>query len=321
MRIHPLHWVLIIILVLFYHYSLRNHHHQHWSAILEPQRSPWKKLYKDGDTKSFLHMMSLTRHAFGSLLDYLFDLEEIASCYRCRWPRSLDPDGYLGLLLFHLGSKMQYGHLCLIFGITLSVCSRVINMMLKRMARLLRDHPFARVRFPDDAKMRDFTNMVQWREPMVNDIIGFLNGVLFPVQCTDERIRQNAMYCGYNCDTMINNVIAYGPDGKVFIAAVNYSGSWEDKSLFARFLHYVKRKIGLHKICVNQGFPRSGDTHGTFVGPVTKQQAQRLHRGVQNYLLKISNVHTSLRQASKWGMCGLQGTFPCCKSCLPSNSV
>jgi hypothetical protein len=83
----------------------------------------------------------------------------------------------------------------------------------------------------------------------------------------------------------------------------------------------VKRKIGAYKICVDQGFPRSGDTHGTFVGPVTKQQAQRLHREVQNYLLNINNVHTSLWQASEWGMCGLQGTFPCCKSCFPSNSV
>jgi hypothetical protein len=82
----------------------------------------------------------------------------------------------------------------------------------------------------------------------------------------------------------------------------------------------VKRKIGAYKICVGQGFPRSGDAHGTFVGLVMKRQAQRLHCDIQNYLLKISNVHTSLWQASKWGVRGLQGTFPCCKSHLPSNS-
>ncbi len=82
-------------------------------------------------------MTGLTGCAFGLLCDYLFDLEEIASHYRRGWPRSLDPDGYLGLLLFYLGSKMQYGHLCLIFGITPSVCSRVINTMLKRTVQLL----------------------------------------------------------------------------------------------------------------------------------------------------------------------------------------
>jgi hypothetical protein len=170
-------------------------------------------------------MTGLTRRAFGLLLDYLFDLEEIASCYRCGRPCSLDPDEYPGLLLFYLGSKMQYGHLCFIFGITPSVCSRVINMMLKRTVRLLRDHPFARVRSPDDAKMRDFANMVQRREPMINDIISFLDRVSFLVQCTDKQIRQNAMYCGYDCDIMVNNVIAYGPDVKVFFAAINFPGS------------------------------------------------------------------------------------------------
>ncbi len=108
---------------------------------------------------------------------------------------------------------------------------------------------------------------------MVNDIIHFLDGVLFLVQCTDEWIRQNAIYCGYDCDMMVNNVLVYGPDGKVFFAAVNFPGSWADGSLLAHFLHYVKRKIRAYKICVDQGFPRSGDAHGTFVSSVTKRQA------------------------------------------------
>ena len=54
--------------------------------------------------------------------------------------------------------------------------------------------------------------------------------------------------------------------------------------------------------------------------PVTKRAVRRLHRDVRDYLLRISNVHTSLWQASEWGMCGLQGTFPRCKKRLPSDS-
>ena len=317
----PLHQVLLIVLLLQYHNSIRDRHMLHRSAILQPQRSPWRKLFESGDESSFLHMTGLTRRAFVSLLGYLFDLEKIARHRKRGRPRSLSPDGYLGLLLFYLGSKMNYSHICLIFGITPSVCSRAINMMLKRTVQLLRDHPLAKVEFPGEAKMRDFASMVQRREPMVDDIIGFMDGVSFPVQCTDERLAQNAMYCGYDCDTMVNNVFAYGPDGKVFFAAVNFPGSWADGSLTARFLPYMKRKLGEYKICVDQGFPRSGDAHGIFVGPIAKRQAQRLHRDVRNYLLKISNIHTSLRQASEWGMRGLQGTFPRCKSRLPSDSA
>jgi hypothetical protein len=81
----------------------------------------------------------------------------------------------------------------------------------------------------------------------------------------------------------------------------------------------MKSRMLPYKICVDQGSPQSGDAYGMFVGPITKRAARRLHRDVRDYLLLISNVHTSLRQASEWGMHGLQGTFPRCKKRLPSD--
>jgi hypothetical protein len=81
----------------------------------------------------------------------------------------------------------------------------------------------------------------------------------------------------------------------------------------------MKKRIGRFKICVDWGFPRGGDASGTFVGPVSKRHARRIHRDVHNYLLRISNVHTLLWQANEWGMRGIQGTFPRCKKCLPSD--
>jgi hypothetical protein len=118
---------------------------------------------------------------------------------------------------------------------------------------------------------------------------------------------------------MVNNMFAYGPDGVVFFAAINFPGSWANGSLTARFLHKMKSRMLPYKICVDQGFPWSGDAYGTFVGPITKRAAQHLHRDVRDYLLLISNIHTSLRQASEWGMHGLQGTFLRCKKRLPSD--
>jgi hypothetical protein len=151
----------------------------------------------------------------------------------------------------------------------------------------LRDYPFAKVKFPDREKMREYAAMVEVREPIVNDIIGFMDGVSFSTKCMDEGVEQNAMYCGYDCNTMVNNVFASGPNGKVFFAAINFPGSWADGSLMARFLHKMKRKIGNYKICVDQGFPQSGAMHGTFVGPITKWAARCLHPEVRDYLLCI----------------------------------
>ncbi len=189
---------------------------------------------------------------------------------------------------------MHYKHLCLILGLTLSVCGHAINGMPQRTVRLLNNHPFAMVKFPDNAKMREYADMIQARELLVDDIIGFMDGISFLTECTCKLVQQNAFYCQYDCDTMVNNVFAYGPNGKVFFATVNFPESWADGSLTAWFLHQMKRRIGGYKICVDQGFPRSGDACGTFVGPVKKRQARHLYCDVRNCLLWVSNVHTSL---------------------------
>jgi hypothetical protein len=81
--------------------------------------------------------------------------------------------------------------------------------------------------------------MVNHWEPAISDVIGFMDGVSFTPECTSERVTQNAFYCGYDCDTTVNNVFAYFPDGKVFFCTLNYPGSWGDSSLTAGFLPHI----------------------------------------------------------------------------------
>ena len=205
-------------------------------------------------------MTGLSPPSFTLLLGYLFDLEDIVRHCQHGCPRLLGPKGCLGLLLFYLGSTVNYKCLCMLFGITPSVCSRMINMMLKKVVRRYRSHPIAQVKFPDTAKMREFVDMVQEREPLVSNIIGFMDGVSFPAEYTDKRVEQNAYYCGYDCDTMVNNMFAYGPDGKVFFAAINFPGSWADGSLTACFLGHLKARSGNIKSVLTRDFPGVG-TH------------------------------------------------------------
>jgi hypothetical protein len=126
---------------------------------------------------------------------------------------------------------------------------------------------------------------------------------------------------GYECDTTVNNMFTYGPDGKVFFAAINFPGSWADGSLCAWFLYSIRQRIGPYKICVDKGFPRSGDAWNILVGPMNERSARQLHPAMFDYMLRVSNVYTSrvsnvytsLRQSSEWGMRALQGSFPHCK--------
>ena len=165
---------------------------------------------------------------------------------------------------------MHIKHLCLIFGITPTRCSAVICHLLRAIPSKLQLHAFAKVVFPNNEKMAEFAAMIEQREPLAHDVIGFMDGVALKTECTSERVTQNTFYNGYECDTTVNNVFTYGPDGEVFFMAMNFPGSWADGSLCARFLDLIQRRIGHYKICADQGFPRSGDAWNILVGPMNE---------------------------------------------------
>ena len=55
--------------------------------------------------------------------------------------------------------------------------------------------------------MQQFAEMISIREPTISNIFRFMDGLGLATEMTDERIQQNAYYCGYDCDTMVNNVL------------------------------------------------------------------------------------------------------------------
>jgi hypothetical protein len=310
-------YLALLILLIHASNSIRDRTKLHRCSLLSHNESPWIKLYRHGDASSFLNMTGLTRHAFSLLHDVLFVGQQPQRMGR---PRLMESTAQLGLFLFYLGSTMGMKHLCMIFGITPSTCSEVIDKMLHLVVRKLKRHPMAAVKFPDAEKMEYFARLINQREPEVDDVIGFMDGLSLVSECTSEVFEQNAMYNGYHSETMVNNIIAYGPDGKVFLAAINFPGSWHDGSITANILPYIRERIGNYKMCIDQGFPRSGDASFILVGPISRRQARRLAANLRQYLLTISNVYVSLRQASEWGMRGLQGTFPRFKKRLPGNA-
>jgi len=97
--------VLIVVLLFQLHNSIRTRQYLHRPVIVSPSDSPWQRLYEQAYPSSFLHMTGLTWQCFVMLLSALFDHEEILPHLR-HWrgrPRSLRPEGCLGLLLFYLG--------------------------------------------------------------------------------------------------------------------------------------------------------------------------------------------------------------------------
>ena len=70
-------------------------------------------------------LTGFTRSALNVFYHILFDDEPATD--RAGRPQSLHPYAQLGLYLLFIGSKMNYKHLCMIFGVTPMVCSRTIT--------------------------------------------------------------------------------------------------------------------------------------------------------------------------------------------------
>ena len=116
--------ICLLLLLIHASNSVRNRTKLRRCALLSPHESPWAKLYHCGDASSFLTMTGMSRQAFSLLHDILFLGEQSQRTGR---PPLMQSTGQLGLFLFFIGSTMGYKHLCMLFGITPSVCSRIIN--------------------------------------------------------------------------------------------------------------------------------------------------------------------------------------------------
>jgi hypothetical protein len=253
---HRVRYLALLLLLIHANNLVRNRSYLHRCALLAPAESPWTKLYHHGGAPSFLMMTGMSRQAFLQLFDILF-IDGHQQHYRGGRPPLMDPIAQLGLYLFFVGSTMGIKHLCLIFGVIPSVCSCTITAMLSLVVQKLKRHPWARVKFPDVDQMASFARQIKSREPEVDDVIGFMDGLLLTSECTSEMLEQNSMYNGYHSNTMVNNLIAYGPDSKVFLCAVNFPGSWHDGSITANILPYIRERIGSYKMCVDSGLTQS----------------------------------------------------------------
>ena len=139
----------LIFCLLLYYNSLRNRSFLTRSALNSPSESAWAKLYHYGDDNSFLNLTGFNRHSFNELRSAIFGHEDVPARKRGR-PMLLDEPAQLGLLLYFLGSPMHYKHICQLFGIVPSTASTCINNMLRLVCEKLKNHPYSKIKLPNE---------------------------------------------------------------------------------------------------------------------------------------------------------------------------
>jgi hypothetical protein len=267
-----------------------------------------------------MYASGMNRAAFAELVTVLFGTQDSATVGEKRGrPKMLENEDKLGMYLIWLNSTLRTKHLCMLFGVVPSSVTSCITEMRKLICNILITNPASEIKFPDEDRKQYYASLCQRREPSVDNVIGFVDGVSLQTQCSSDPAIQSSFYNGYHHDTMVNNVFAFSPEGKIIMACINYPGSWHDSQVAAKLISKVIRAIGNYCLCVDQGFPRSGDCFGKFVGPVSKRQFKNIAPELRHIVMEKSNIYVSLRQASEWGMRALQATFGRLKTRLPSD--
>jgi len=108
----------------------------------------------------------------------------------------------------------------------------------------------------------------------------------------------------------------FAPTGKIIFSCINFPGSWHDSQVILSLISKVVENIGDFKICLDQGFPRSGDLLNKFAEPISRRSRQNLPDETRREVLRRHNIFVSLRQSLEWGMRSPQGTFTRIKSRL-----
>lgn len=307
----------LFLLVLNYYNNLRDRKYVIRRALQLPHDSAWTHLRLHGDNRSFLTITGLSRRAFGTLHGILFP---VVGGVRMGRPPQITSVDKLGMYLLFLGSRMTIDELCLIFGVVPSTMSEVIKEMMGLLVAKLSRNGSSCVKFPSKLEMAHYAELCRRRQPIVHNVIGFVDGLSIPVQCNDSEEAQKKDYNGYHRDTACNNVFAFSPTGRVIYACINYPGSWHDSMVSQKLTTHVAQNIGCYALCVDQGFKRSGEMFAKYVGPISKRRVANIAPVLLHNELLLSNAYTQLRQAAEWGMKALQGAFTRLKSRLTSDS-
>jgi hypothetical protein len=133
----------------------------------------------------------------------------------------------------------------------LSYSQKILWMTVKR----LRYHPFARISFPNEQKMREYADMIRMRKPTIDNVIGFMDRLGLATEMTSKRIQQNAYYCGYDCDKMEQCISIWSRWQSIFLCN-ELSGEVVGWNTHSAFFSHIKERIGDYKLCVDQ------DSHG-----------------------------------------------------------
>ena len=142
-----------------------------------------------------MNRVRIDRASFDSLLQYFSQNYAANEGGRGR-PRKKTNAETLGILLQYFGGTMLNGSLCLTFGVPPASLSRMLTEGTVALLEALRSHPDARITWPSKRLQRKWAELAKLKEPLIENVWGFVDGKNLRVQSPSPIDLQNAYYSG-----------------------------------------------------------------------------------------------------------------------------
>jgi hypothetical protein len=289
----------------------------HMRALVSRMHSPWAKVYRSKCDLAFMHTMGLDVAAFHKLMPEFNRLyckftlagKKITSKHASLSQRVLDSASVLGLLLHWLATKAEEKYLCLIFGCVDGTLNRYKNFGIGILMKVLRIRKDCRVDFPNKHEQQELAKLVQKKEPLVEGVWGFLDGLNLQSRSPGDIDAQNAMYNGWLHGTHASCIFVWRADGLLAHATLNAPGSWHDALLGSLGLYSSldRRCHGVSAIACDSAFPKP--TRCPHIVRVGKEEDRPEDENELLVYEALQNALISVRQAAEWGMGTFQASF------------
>lgn len=294
-------------------------------SLLDPEHSPWQKLYDSKDDAALITVTGMDHEAFTHLLDIYFPLfdnhtpwtgdHDGTTWKRLRYPHSagrgrrriITPAASLGLVLAWYRFRGAEFILQGWFGFTGTHNNVWLRFGRRMLYRALRKHPEARVQFPSAAEIETLKEICSARHPVLEHVYCFADGLKLTLEAASGVNIQGMYYNGWTHDHYITNLFVFSICGRIIACVVNAPGSLHDSTLATwggvyQKLHDAFDATG-GMCCVDSAFQSSNNDY-------LIKSAQDTTKAVTQRDFDIIRQATSLRQAAEWGMHAIQSSMP-----------
>lgn len=204
--------------------------------------------------------------------------------------------------------------LSMVFGLTSTPLYKWLKYSRKVLLYVLQNHPDAIIRPPSDEEVEAYVAAIgrKYEALGTKRVWGAADGLKVKLQHSNNWAIQSMYYNSWVCDTYINSVLVFAPDGRIRMTTYNCPGTWHDSTM-AEYGVYEKMETIYERtggvVVVDSAFKMKGSKYlirsqQNDPDTITTSMAENAEAIV------INRQATAVRQLSEWGMRMIQGQFP-----------